>query len=148
MAGKRKREAAEAVEPVDPIDQPTADAWLKNYNYMQSDNGFPASVKMTVKLVELLGASYRIIQPTDAGATPYVEFTLGHFALVCPIIGGVFEKIAGLKSKRRCGLAGGIFQEFKNEVAIADKFFSQAQRGREGPPPGRWAPAGAGLPGR
>lgn len=106
-AGKRKREAAEAVERVDPIDQPTADAWLKNYNYMQSDNGFPASVKLTVRLVELLGASYRIIQPTDAGATPYVDFALCHFALVCPIIGGVFEKIAGLKAKRRCGLARG-----------------------------------------
>lgn len=106
--------------------------WLADGNYMQSVQGFSASVKIVVRLVELLGASYRVIKPRGAGATPYVWCTLGHFALVCAVLRGVFAKIAGIKAVRRCGLAGGIFQEFKAGVAIADAFLPKHDRPENG----------------
>lgn len=89
---------------------------------MKSDKGFPASMKAVAKLLVLLGASYRVVVPKDVGATLYVDCTLGHFALVCAVIRSELETLAGRKAMRRCGLAGGIFQEFKNEAMIADEF--------------------------
>lgn len=131
-AGKRRRGAAAAEEQASTFEKATAEALLFNGSFMQSDVGFPASVTMVVKLVDLLGASYRIIKPAGAGVTPYVDCTLGHFALVCAVIRGVFEKLVGIKAMRRSGLAGGIYQEYKNEVSIADAFLPKHNRAEKG----------------
>lgn len=126
--GKRKRAGQSAAEQVPAVGKETSDAWLKDGKYVKSAKGFSAIVKALIKLMLLLGVSYRVVTPSDLGADPHVECTLGHFALVSAIMRGVFEKLSGIKAKRRCGLAGGIFQEFKKEVGLVHDFLPMHDR--------------------
>lgn len=120
--GKRKRSAQADEEPEPVVDMAISDAWLKNEQYMKSAKGFATIVKALIKLMNLIGVSYGVVTPKDVGATPYVDCTLRHFALICAMICNVFEKISRVKALRRCGVAVGIFQKYKVEVGISQEF--------------------------
>lgn len=121
--GKRKRAGAAAEIKDEPaFSEELSNAWLKDLAYMKSAKGFLAILEALMKLLRVLGVSDRIVQPKDVGGAPYIDCTLGHFALVSAIIRAVFEKASGLKAKRRRGLAGGIFIEFSAEVSRCHEF--------------------------
>lgn len=84
--------------------------------------GNRGTLKALAKYMLLLGVSYRMVEHIDVGATLKFDYTLGNFALVCALIRVVFEKLVRVKAMRRCGLPGCIFQEFMDEVAIADGY--------------------------
>ncbi|KAK1864241.1 hypothetical protein I4F81_006791 [Pyropia yezoensis] len=122
-AGKRKRQSAADWQTVaDLMDKPTADNWLLNNSYIESDEGNPAMVETVEQFMLKVGASKRVVASKNVGGGEYVDCTVGHVSIVCAIILGELEKAAGIKPPRRNGLASGVYAEFAVEVPRQDDF--------------------------
>ncbi|KAK1859096.1 hypothetical protein I4F81_001694 [Pyropia yezoensis] len=122
-AGKRKRQSAADLQTVaDLMDKPTAEGWLLNNRYIESDEGYPAMVETVKQFMLKVGASKRVVTSKNVGVGEYVDCTVGHVSIVSAIIRGELEKAAGIKPQRRSGLAGGIYAEFAAEVPRLDDF--------------------------
>eukprot|EP00170_Pyropia_yezoensis_P001207 contig_5370_g1211 len=104
------------------MDKPTADNWLLNNSYIESDEGNPAMVETVEQFMLKVGASKRVVASKNVGGGEYVDCTVGHVSIVCAIILGELEKAAGIKPPRRNGLASGVYAEFAVEVPRQDDF--------------------------
>ncbi|KAK1868783.1 hypothetical protein I4F81_011266 [Pyropia yezoensis] len=119
--GKRKRQSAADLQVVaDLMDKATAEGWLHEEGYIESDQGYPAMVETVKQFMLMLGAGKRVVASKTVGGGEYVDCTVGHVSIVSAIVRGELEKAAGMKPQRRAGLAGGIYTEFAAEVPRLD----------------------------
>ncbi|KAK1862858.1 hypothetical protein I4F81_005425 [Pyropia yezoensis] len=82
--GKRKRSAsADLLDQVASLlEKPTANKWLDNLAYQKSELGVSAIRKTIMRLMELVGASHRVVEPDNIEGTQYVDCTLAHAAIM------------------------------------------------------------------
>jgi len=62
-----------------------------------------------------LGVAQRVVHPKTVGETKYNCCIMGHVSLPSAIIRDYLEKEAGTRSRRRCGVADRLYEQFSRE---------------------------------
>jgi len=127
-ASKTSRKTSEAAKQAQAIaaDQSeraqAAKAWLKDEAYSKNPEGFNGLMASVEAELIFLGAPERVVHPKAVGETKYICCTMGHVALPSAIIRDYLEKETGTRSRRRCGVADGMYEQFAMELKRVHKW--------------------------
>ena len=100
----------------------TATKWLKDDAYAKTPTGFKALMAAVEQQLLFLGVPERVIKPKNVGEVKYNCCTMGHVGLPAAIIRDYLEKEAGVRSRRRCGVADGMYEQFAAELRRLHKW--------------------------
>jgi len=100
----------------------TATKWLKDDAYAKTPTGFKALMAAVERQLLFLGVPERVIKPKNVGEVKYNCCTMGHVGLPAAIIRDYLEKEAGVRSRRRCGVADGMYDQFAAELRRLHKW--------------------------
>eukprot|EP00168_Porphyra_purpurea_P015477 TRINITY_DN4774_c0_g1_i1.p2 TRINITY_DN4774_c0_g1~~TRINITY_DN4774_c0_g1_i1.p2 ORF type:complete len:248 (+),score=58.87 TRINITY_DN4774_c0_g1_i1:2064-2807(+) len=100
----------------------TAKKWLKDKAYAKSPTGSKALMAAVTNLLLFLGVPERVVKPKTTGEMEYSCCTMGHVALASAVTRDYLEEEAGIRSRRRCGVADGMYEQFAAELRRLHKW--------------------------
>jgi len=109
----KEKEAAEA-EKLTRAN--TAKKWLKDDAYAKTPTWFKSLMAAVANLLRFLGVAESIVEPQTFNEVEYSCCTLGHVCLPAAVIRDYLEKEAGIRSRRRCGVADWMYEQFAAEL--------------------------------
>jgi len=100
----------------------TATKWLQDDAYTRTPTGLKALMAAVEQQLLYLGVPERVITPKNVGGVKYNCCTMGHVGLPAAIIRDYLEKESGIRSRRRCGVADGMYEQFAAELRRLHKW--------------------------
>jgi len=109
-----------------------AKKWLKDDAYAKTPTGFKALMAAVANLLRFLGVAERVVKPKTVGQVEYNCCTMGHVCLPAAVIRDYLEKEAGIRSRRRCGVADGMYEQFAAELRRLHKWLPTDGKMKDG----------------